>query len=120
MDLSNPIVFVSRSVTVFVGLATLLVNLYVWSLLVLYEDMGLKQLAETSIKLVFAYPLRSIGVLIVALIPVAISLVFPQVVFLVFTISCFVLIVNMGTWRMIRRHIPEDELQYLEERHFVQ
>jgi uncharacterized membrane protein YesL len=120
MDMSNPIVFVSRSVTLFVGLALVLTNLYAWSLMVLYEEMSLKQLAQTSIKLVFAYPFWSIGTLIVALVPVIISLVFPQFVFLVFTISCFVLIVNMGTWRIIRRHIPEDELQQLESRHFIQ
>lgn len=120
MDLSSPLVFLSRSVTLFVGLALLLTNLYVWSLMVLFEDMGLKQLAETSFKLVFAHPLWSMGVLVAALVPVVISLVFPQVVFLVFTISCFVLIVNMGTWRIIRRYTPEDELQRLEARHYVQ
>ncbi|HLU09095.1 MAG TPA: DUF624 domain-containing protein [Oceanobacillus sp.] len=120
MDMSNPIVFASRSMTIFIALALLLTNLYVWSLMVLYEDMSVKQLAKTSIKLVFAYPFWSIGTLIVALVPVIISLVFPQIVFLIFTISCFVMIVNMGTWRVIRRHIPEEELQHLEARHVVQ
>jgi uncharacterized membrane protein YesL len=120
MDMANPIVFISRSVTLFVALSLLLINLYVWSLMVLFEGMTLKQLFETSFKLVFAYPVWSILVLVAALVPVVISLVFPQIVFLVFTISCFVLIVNMGTWRMIRRHTSEDDLKQLEARHFVQ
>jgi uncharacterized membrane protein YesL len=116
MDMSNPLAFLARSVTYFVCFVLLLVNLYVWSLLVVL-DLPLKQLLETSVKLVFAYPVRSLGILVATAIPILISLLLPQGVFLFATLSACTLIATMGTWRVIRRHLPEGELAVLEASH---
>src|SRR5258707_5405867 len=84
--------FLARSVTLFVGLALLLINLYVWPLMAV-ADMPVRQLIETSALLVFAHPVRAIGVLIAASLPVAISLVLPRAVWLFVTFSTCALII---------------------------
>lgn len=104
--------FLARSVTLFVGLALLLTNLYVWSLMVI-SNMPIRQLIETSYKLMFAHPLWSCGVLIAAAIPVAISLLLPRAVFLLVTVSACALIISRGTWPIIQRHLSQDALTYL-------
>jgi uncharacterized membrane protein YesL len=104
--------FVARSVTLFVGLALLLTNLYIWPLMVL-SDLPLRELVETSYKLMFAHPLRSLGVLIVAVIPVIVSFLLPRAAFLLVTVSSCIWIINWGTWPIIRQHIPETALTYL-------
>lgn len=113
MDMSDPFAFVARSVTIAVAVATLLVNLYAWSLLVVL-DVPLRSILGAAFKLAFAYPLWSVGVLIAAAVPIMISLVLPQGVFVLATASACVLIINLGTWRIIRRHLPESELSVLE------
>ncbi len=109
MELLNPLALLSRSVTLFVALLLLLVNLYVWSLLVISE-LSLRRIIELSFKLAFAHPLRSIGILIGALLPPVFALALPVFVWLLGLISLSVLIVNWGTWQVIRRYIPEAEL----------
>lgn len=112
MDMSDPLAFLARSVTLFAGLAALLVNLYAWSLLVLVEA-SLRDLLEASLKLVFAYPLWSVGVLAAAALPVGFSLLLPQGFFLIASVAACMLIVNLGTWRVIRHHLPENALESL-------
>ena len=102
----------ASSATLFVGLALLLTNLYLWSLMVI-SDMPLRQLIEMSYKLMFAHPLRSGGVLIAAAVPVIISLLLPRAFFLLVTVSTCVFVINRGTWPIIREHIPETTLTYL-------
>jgi uncharacterized membrane protein YesL len=110
MDMSDPLAFLARSVTLFVGIAALLVNLYAWSLLVLV-DASLRDLLEASVRLVFAYPLWSVGVLAAATVPIAFSLLLPQGFFLIASVSVSVLMINLGTWRVIRRHLPQTALE---------
>ena len=108
MDFGDPLAFLSRSATVFVAALLLLTNLYLWSLLVLV-DLPLKGLIEASIRLGFAYPLWSLGLLVVVALPVGFSLLLPQGFFVLATVSGCALITTMGTWRVIRRHLPENE-----------
>ena len=73
-------------------------------------DQPLSAVLAASLKLVFAYPLWSLGVLIAAAVPVAFNLLLPQGFYLIFTASACVLIVNLGTWRVMRRHLPATTL----------
>lgn len=114
MDMTaDPFAFVARSMTIFVAAAALMLNLYVWSLIVLLEDASLKTLVENAAALVFTHPLWSLGVLIVSPLPTLISLLLPQGIFALATISLTVLIVTMGTWRVIRQHLDPELLQEL-------
>jgi uncharacterized membrane protein YesL len=115
MSLSDPLAFLSRTVTLFVGLALSMVNLYAWTLLPVL-DVPVKQLVIASARLAFAYPLWSFAILAAAVLPILISLLLPQAVFVFFTFACSAWIVTVGTWRIIRRHLPEDELLTLEAR----
>ena len=97
--------FLARSVTLFMAFALLMINLYVWPLMVV-TDFPVRRLVETSIVLVFAHPVRSIGVLIGAAIPMVISLLLPRAVFLFVTVSTCASIITLGTWPIIRRYVP--------------
>src|SRR5262249_31797954 len=102
MSATDVLANISRSVTLFVGLMALLVNLYLWPLMVVSEK-PIKTLFELSYKLVFLEPLKSVGVLVMAAVPVAVSLLLPRGVWLLLTASCTVLVITWGTWRIIRR-----------------
>ncbi len=102
---TDVIAIISRSVTLFAALALLLINLYVWSLLVLVDSLSVPRLISSAVRLVFAHPLWSSGVLIAALLPVLISLLLPQGVFVLFTASLTALIICKGTGRVINRYL---------------
>ena len=113
MAATDPLALGSRSAALFTGWVLLLANLYIWSLLVLVEE-SLWQIIRMALKLVLAHPLWSSGVLIAAGIPFLVSLVLPVMVMLFATISLSAWIINRGTWRVIRRYLPEDEVNALE------
>lgn len=116
MEMSDPLAFLARSVTLFGGLMLVLTNFYVWSLMVLV-DLPLKQLIEAALKLVFMYPIGSLGLLAATAIPIVFSLLLPQGIFLLATVAGCVLIICLGTWRVIRRHLSESERAALEAPH---
>ncbi len=106
LDLMGPprIVFwLFRSVYMFLALTALLVNLYAWPLLVLF-DLTLRRLVEVSLRLAFAHPLWSLFTLGLALLPLAVVLVTPPLVSVLLTFSTVALIVNWGTWRIIEKY----------------
>ncbi len=102
---ADPIAFLSRSVTIFAALALLLINLYAWSLMVILPALTIRQILVNAAMFVFTHPLWSIVVLIAAVLPVVISLFLPRGMFVIATASACVLIVCMGTWRVIRQHL---------------
>ena len=108
MDMSNPLALLSQGITFFVALITILVNLYFWPMLVTF-DMPLRSLVSTSAKLVFAHPLWSFWMLVVALFPLVVSIFLPGIFWVLATFSTFALLVSKAAWRIMRRYIPEDE-----------
>jgi uncharacterized membrane protein YesL len=116
MDSTNPLAVLSWCTTLFVGLVLLLANLYIWSLLVVVEE-PVSQIIKISLKLVVVHPLWSLGVLIAASLPFVVGLVLPLAVLLFASISLSALIINRGTWHIIRRYLSEDELRSLETNH---
>lgn len=112
---TDPLAFLARSVTLFVALALLLINLYSWALLVLLETMSLRRLIRSAAALVFAHPFWSIGVLTAAALPVLISLLLPQGIFVIATASLCAWIICAGTWRVIREHLAPELLASLQE-----
>src|SRR5690606_26695545 len=113
MDLSNWIAALSFSITLFTGIGLVLVNLYVWSLLVVVDE-SVVQIFRMSVKLAVAHPLWSLGILAGAIVPFIIGYVLPLVVLLFFTVSMSAWIVNRGTWKIIRQYLTEAELSQLE------
>lgn len=102
---TDPIAFLSRSVTLFAALALLLINLYAWHLMVLLENLTVRQIMTSSVKLVFTHPLWSLGILIAASLPFLISFLLPQGIFVIATASIVTWIICKGTWIIIRQHL---------------
>jgi uncharacterized membrane protein YesL len=113
MNASQPLTLVSQSVTVFVGGLALLVNVYVWPLMVLF-DMPLDQLVRTALQMVFAHPWRSIFTAVIGLAPLLAGLLLPAAFTVMLTISTCALLISRGAWRIIRLYVEEDELVKLE------
>ena len=113
MDMSGIIAILSQSVTFFATLVLLSVNLYLWPLLVTF-DLPFRELLETAVKLVFAHPFASIGMLLVTLAIVLVSSLLPQMFLLLGSISACALFISWGVWRVVRGHIAEDERARLE------
>jgi hypothetical protein len=86
-------------------------NLYIWSLLVVAE-FGLRRILVLSLKLVFAHPFRTFATLVVGLLPLMLALLLklPALLWLLGLISFSILIINKGTWSVIRLYLPEAEL----------
>ncbi|MBZ0293918.1 MAG: hypothetical protein K8L99_15240, partial [Anaerolineae bacterium] len=84
--------------------------------LLVVAELSLRQIIEMSFKLVFAHPLASFITLFGGLLPILINLflMLPAIVTIFVTVSLSVWIINRGTWRVIRRYIPEDELREYE------
>ena len=111
MGFSNLFVLFLASLTVFVALVLLMTNLYIWSLLVVAE-FGLRRVLMLSLKLVLAHPFRTFGILVVGLLPLMLALLLklPTLLWLLGLISFSILIINKGTWSVIRLYTPEAEL----------
>jgi uncharacterized membrane protein YesL len=114
MNMAQAVALVSQSITFFAGLVLLLVNLYVWPLLVTF-DLPLRDLLETCVKLVFAHPFASIGMLLGTLAILLVSIVLlPAAFSLLATFSACAWFISWGAWRVVRGHIAEDERARLE------
>ena len=113
MDMTHVLAFLSRSATVFVGLLLVLVNVYVWPLLAVW-DVPLRQILSFALQLVFAHPLWSIGVALATLVPpiIASVLLLPAAVMLFGGVSCSAYIACWGTWQVARRYLSAGDLSF--------
>ena len=73
------------------------------------------ELLETALKLAFMHPIASFGILLVVVAILLVSSLFlPQMFLLLASVSACALFISWGTWRVIRRHIADDERSRLE------
>lgn len=113
LGIMNPptLVFVLLGgIYIFLVIATLMTNLYLWSLLVL-TDPPLRRLVTVSIQLAFAHPLWSLFTLGLALLPLVLAAFIPPVLSVIVVFSTTVLIINWGTWQIIKQYVTPEELQ---------
>lgn len=103
-----------RSVYVFVGLAALMVNLYLWPLLVLF-DLRLRRLVSVSVRLAFGHPLWSLLSLGVTLLPFALAMALPILFSVLIVISVVVLLANWFAWQVIKQYATSEELAELNQ-----
>lgn len=112
MNLAPLAVWLLRSLYLFVALAALMANVYLWPLLVLF-DLRLRRLLSASVRLAFAHPAWTLLTLALALIPLGIGLVVPLWITVLAVFSTSVLAINWGAWQVIRRYATPDELAEL-------
>jgi uncharacterized membrane protein YesL len=108
MDSGNPMTLLSGGAVLFFGLLLALTNLYVWPLLVIV-DLPLWQLIRTAYSLALSYPLRSVLMLGLALLPVVVCLLLPRAFMLFGAFSGATFIMTWGTWRVVDRHMAQED-----------
>ncbi len=113
MNLSQPLTVMSQSAMLCVALLIVMVNLYIWPLMILF-NMPLNQLFLASLQMVFAYPWRSLLLLLAGLVPLLLGLVLPAAVMIIVSVSASALLINWGAWRVIRLFIAAEDLAKLE------
>lgn len=101
---------VSGAVTLFFGTVVLSVNVYMWALLAL-EDLPVRRVIDMSLRFALAYPLPTFGVLGASAALIAGSLLLPRGVFVFVTASAVAYVTAWGSWRVIRRHLTDEELR---------
>ena len=110
MNSSQVVVTLSQSATLFLALTAICANLYLFPMLVIFEDVPLRRLLATSIKLVFAFPFWSLVLLALVALPALISLlVLPAAVLVLFTFSAVALGVSAVVWRVVKRYVATDD-----------
>ncbi|MBI1280635.1 MAG: DUF624 domain-containing protein [Anaerolineaceae bacterium] len=113
MNMSQPVALLSQSITFFVALVLITVNLYIWPLLVTF-DIPLRELLSIALKLVFVHPFASMGILLATVAILLGSTVLPAMFLLLGSVSACALTICWGVWRVVRGHIAEDERMRLE------
>ncbi len=114
MNMAQPLALLSQSVTLFVAVIAMMVNLYFWPLMVIV-DIPFRELLDTSLKLVFMHPVWSTLMLLMSLAVIILSLLFLPAAALVFvTVSTFAWVTSWAAWRIIRRYIEEKDDANLE------
>jgi uncharacterized membrane protein YesL len=109
MGTSVPAV-ISLSATIFVTLAAVAANLYLWPLLV-SVDAPLKQIVRAAVRLVLLRPAWSIFASLIALLPLLVSLTLPRFIALLLPFSTCALLASWGAWRVLRSFVDNRTLK---------
>ncbi len=114
MDQDNILLWFARSAQIFVLLAVLMTNVYLWPLLVLF-DLPLRRLVSVSVRLGLVHPFWTLLVIGLAVLPILSGLIVPGVIIILGGGSAIAFIVNWGAWRIIKLHATPEELAELDE-----
>ncbi|MBI5960427.1 MAG: DUF624 domain-containing protein [Chloroflexi bacterium] len=106
MAINSVMASVSRSINFFVAAIILMVNIYVWPLLVTL-DLPARQIINIAIKLVFLHPVWSIFALSIALAPLLLGLILPGFLVLMGVFSSCALLASWGAWHILEQHKTE-------------
>jgi len=111
MDIPVQLEIITRAITIFVGVMVLAGNLYIWTLLVVF-DLALPELGKISMVLVFRHPIWTFFWLGTTLLVITAGVFVLPALIVIFTLfSGCVWLVARGAWRVIRQY--EDELRTL-------
>lgn len=113
MNVPDVVAYLLGGFNLFLALMLLMINVYIWPLLVLF-DLPLRRLLHVAPRLALVHPLWSMAVVGLALIPVALSFVVPVLLVLLFGAAAIALIVNWGAWRIIKRYATPQEMAELD------
>lgn len=113
MGTSDLIAFVSRSVTIGAGVLLLLVNLYAWALIAVW-DAPFRQIIKLSVQLVFAEPLWTFGIFVGVAAALIASVFLPAVIFVALTGAVAAYIVSRGAWTVVTKYVEVDQFPWLD------
>lgn len=106
MNLPLFLLYPSISIMIFVTLLTLMLNLYIWPLLAIY-DLPLRTLLEISIKLVFKHLGRSFFLLLLSFATATLVFLLPLILVVIFWFSALAYLISHGAWQVIQAYDPE-------------
>ncbi|MBN2305444.1 MAG: DUF624 domain-containing protein [Anaerolineae bacterium] len=112
VNMMNPpelIFWFFRSIYIFLIIAALMANLYLWPILVLF-DFDLRHLIMMSIRLAFTHPMWSLLTLSLALLSLALTVFVPPALSVLIIFSTTVWIINWGAWQIIKRYTTPQDL----------
>ncbi|MBN1430030.1 MAG: DUF624 domain-containing protein [Anaerolineae bacterium] len=113
MDMPQLAVIISLSGILSVTLLTILVNMYIWPLMVTF-DLSFRQLIKTAMTLAFKHAGWSVLIMGMTALIVGVSAFLPRLFLVLATFSSCALLMSWGAWRIARRYIEADELARLE------
>lgn len=102
------------SVTLFIALSAILINLYIWPLLVLF-DLPYRRLFYVAASLALAHPFWSLLIVAMVLLLLSLVLFLPTIIIVFGLFSAIALVINWGTWRIIRKYATSEELAELNQ-----
>ncbi|MBZ0302778.1 MAG: DUF624 domain-containing protein [Anaerolineae bacterium] len=114
MEMDSLLLWLMRSINLFIAITLLMINLYVWPLLVLF-DLSFRRLIVVSVRMALGHSFWSLLVLSLAVAPAIVALFIPPFVSVLLLFSLIALIVNWGAWRIIRKYATPEELAELNQ-----
>ena len=114
MPLDTTVLWVLRGGNVFVAVVTLMMNMYLWPLLVLF-DLPVLRLLNLSWRFAFGYAPWSFFVVFIVVLLLLLGFVVSALLVILFGASATALIVNWGAWRILRKHATPEELAELDK-----
>ncbi|MBI1259744.1 MAG: DUF624 domain-containing protein [Chloroflexi bacterium] len=113
IDGSEILIFVSRSVTLSVAILLVLLNIYLWTLIAVW-DAPFKRLLKLSIQLVFAQPLWTLAIGIGCAAVVVASTFLPIAVIVVASAAVTAYIACTGMWFVVTKYMLPSEIPLLD------
>ncbi len=113
MDMGEVVAFLSRGVTLSLAILLLLINLYLWALIAVW-DAPFQRLLKLSIQLVFAQPLWTFGIGVGCALVVIASTFLPVAVLVVLTGAVVGYIDCRGTWIVVTKYVLPSEVPLID------
>ena len=113
MDGSAILLFVSRSMTLSVAILLVLINIYLWTLIAVW-DAPFQRLLKLSIQLVFAQPLWTLAIGIGCAMAIIFSTFLPIAIFISITGAVVAFIACRGLWFVATKYVLPSEIPLIE------
>lgn len=117
MGLPIPMHYPYIGVMLFGGMLLMMVNLYIWMLLVIY-DLSLKSLINIALKLSIIHIGQTTRLLLLTIAILMLGLVLPALISVLILFSSCVYVVAWGAWRVIQPYDADLRQIYAQERAF--
>ncbi len=113
MGTSDVLAYFSRGVTFSVAILLVLINVYLWTLIAVW-DAPFRRLLKLSVQLVFAQPLWTVGIVIGCGLVVVASIILPIAVIIVLSGAVMGYILSRGTWIVVTKYVLPSEVPLID------
>ena len=113
MNGSDVLIYVSRGATFSIALLLVLTNLYLWTLIAVW-DAPFRRLLKLSIQLVFAQPLWTVAIFIGCIVVVIASIILPIAFLIAASGAVMGYILSRGTWIVVTKYVLPSEVPLID------